>query len=290
MGDDVERGHAQAGAIAEDADVPSELHVGEALLFCHPLLWILGGEIAQLGELLVPVQRAVVDRDLGVQGDDLALGGDDQGVDLDQRRVLGERDVVKLHQELRHLLGRVLVDAGIDRDLAGRLCRQGLARLHVPPDERRGVGLGYLLDVHAAHAREYREQLLLGAVEDDRAVVLGVDSGGSLDPDLMDLEAADVHAEDGLGVTTRLVAIVRDLDPAGLAPLAGPHLRLYDAGIADLLGRLDGSLDAGGVAAVGHRHVVLGEQLLPLVLEQVHQGAALGEFGIGRGGSLSQGG
>ena len=137
-----------------------------------------------------------------------------------------------------------------------------------------GIRLGDLLDVHAAHPREHRQQLLLGAVEDDRGVVLGVDLRGLLDPDLVDGEAADVHAEDRLGVLPRLVAVVGDLDPAGLAALADPHLRLDHARVADLLRGLDGGVDGVGVAAVGHRHAVLGEELLALVLEQVQVAGA----------------
>ena len=113
----VERRHAEPGAVAEDADVAAELHVGEPLLLGHPLLRVLGGAIPKLGELLVPVQGAVVDRDLRVEGDDLAVRGDDQRVDLDQGRVLGDRDLVQLEQQLPDGGGHVLVDVGVDREL-----------------------------------------------------------------------------------------------------------------------------------------------------------------------------
>ena len=68
----------------------------------------------------------------------------------------------------------------------------------------------------------------------------------------------------------RLVTIVGDLDPAGLAALADPHLRLDHARVAHLLRRLHGGGNAVGVATVGNRDAVLGEELLSLVLEQVH--------------------
>ena len=48
----------------------------------------------------------------------------------------------------------------------------------------------------------------------------------------------------------RLVAIVGDLDPAGLAPLADPHLRLDHARVADLLSGLH---RGGTVSAVPAR-------------------------------------
>ena len=88
LGDDVERRHAEAGAVAEDADVAAELDVGEALLLGHRLLRVLGGLVGELGELGVAEERVAVDRRLRVERDDLAVGGDDQRVDLDQGRVL----------------------------------------------------------------------------------------------------------------------------------------------------------------------------------------------------------
>ena len=63
----VERGHHEPGAVAEDADVAVELHVGEPALLCHPLLWILRRQVAQLGHVGVAEEGVGVDRDLGVE-------------------------------------------------------------------------------------------------------------------------------------------------------------------------------------------------------------------------------
>src|SRR5207248_2593578 len=69
----------------------------------------------------------------------------------------------------------------------------------------------------------------------------------------------------------RLVAVLDHLDPAGLAAPPDQHLRLDDARIADLVGGGERLADAGGGLTVGHRHAVAGEQLLALILEQVHE-------------------
>ena len=50
------------------------------------------------------------------------------------------------------------------------------------------------------------------------------------------------------------------------------HLGLHDAGIADLVGCRDRLLDGARGTTGGHGNVVAGEQLLALVLEQVHRG------------------
>ena len=112
------------------------------------------------------------------------------------------------------------------------------------------------------------ERRLGRAVEDDRGVVLRGDVRGLLDPHLVDREAADVHAEDRLGVLLGLGAVLGDLDAAGLAAAADQHLRLDDAGVADLVGGRDGLVDAWWRARrSGHGNAVAGEQLLALVFE-----------------------
>ena len=213
--DHVEGRHAEPGAVAEDADVAVELHVGEALLLRHPLLRVLDEALLEVGEVLVAEERGVVDRHLGVEGDHVAVLGHDQRVDLDQGRVALVEGGVELHQHLGGLLAGVLGDAGVGDQRGGLGLAEALAGLDVAADQRVRVLLGDLLDVHAAHRREHRQQLLGGAVEDDRGVVLGLDVGGPLDPHLVDGERplaarpADVHAEDRVGVLLGLGLVLR---------------------------------------------------------------------------------
>ena len=218
-----------------------------------------------------------VDRHLGVEGDDLAAGGDDQRVDLDQGRVLLARHLGQLHQHLGGLVERVLGEAGVGDDLARRGGVELAGRVDVAFDQRVGVLGGDRLDVHPALGGDHRQQLLLAAVEDHRGVVLLGDVGAALDPDLVDAERAlavgadDVHAEDRVGVLARLLGVLGDLDPAGLAAAADQDLGLDRAGVADPLRRGDGVVDRVGDLAARHGDAVLGEQLLALVLEEVHE-------------------
>jgi hypothetical protein len=111
-------------------------------------------------------------------------------------------------------------DAGLEGQAPAVEVLEAQQRVDVQAGDRRRVALGDLLDVHAALRGEHEQRRLGGAVEDDRGVVLLVDLAGRLDPDLVDREALDVHAEDGLAVLARLGLILGDLDAAGLAAAA----------------------------------------------------------------------
>ena len=70
-----------------------------------------------------------------------------------------------------------------------------------------------------------------------------------------------------------LIGVVGELDPAGLATASDEHLGLDHDGITELVGGRDGLVDGRRGTAVGHGNPVLGEELLSLVLEKVHQAA-----------------
>ena len=72
-----------------------------------------------------------------------------------------------------------------------------------------------------------------------------------------------------------LALVGGELDAAGLAAPADQDLRLDDDRVADRVGRRDRVLDARHRLAGGDLQAVAGEQLLALVLQQVHCGAGL---------------
>ena len=71
------------------------------------------------------------------------------------------------------------------------------------------------------------------------------------------------------------LGVRRELHAAGLAAAADQHLRLDDDRVADLVGGADGILDGRYRLAGGDLQAVAGEELLALILEQVHCGAGL---------------
>ena len=173
----------------------------------HRLLRVVDRCRLDLGQVLVAEEGVAVDRHLGVERDDLAVGGDDQRVDLDQGRVLARCATSASFASTSAAWSRTSSSrpaaSTIGRASAASKGRVGSMWLL---DQRVGVLGGDRLDVHPALGGDHRQQLLLAAVEDHRGVVLGGDVGAALDPDLVDPEgplavrADDVHAEDRVGV------------------------------------------------------------------------------------------
>ncbi len=61
-----------------------------------------------------------------------------------------------------------------------------------------------------------------------------------------------------------------ELDPPELAPTADLHLRLDNTGVARDVRGLDGLLHRGRHGSTRHRNPVPHEQLLSLILQQIH--------------------
>ena len=274
VGHDVERGHDQPRAVADDADRAVEVDVVEVLL--------LGGRLERVGRglvlerLVVGVAEAgvLVQRHLAVQGHDVAGLGLDQRVDLDQRGVLvavhlpqghergGQLGVVRLVEpgrgdDLARLVG-VDADVGIDRD-AG----EGLRTLD-----------GELFDLDATLLAAHREVGAVGPVEQDREVVLLGDLRALGDHHGAHRVALDVHAEDLAGELLGLLGGLGDLDTTSLATTTDLDLRLHDGHAAalgaDLLGGRSGLLRGGGDGTGEHRNAVRLEHVSSLVFEQIH--------------------
>ena len=139
VGDDVERRHAEPGAVAEDADVAVELDVGEALLLRHPLLRVLDRAPPRASASSSWRKSArVVDRHLGVERDarrgrSVTISG------LTSIRVasLCVEGLVELRPAVSAVfVDDVLVDAGVDGELPRPRRRRS------PRRARRGGGPG----------------------------------------------------------------------------------------------------------------------------------------------------
>jgi hypothetical protein len=211
-----------------------------------------------------------VQRHLAVERLDRAVGEPDQRVDLDQRGVLLDEHLIQLDDLLRRGVDHVGGKLRRDRDLAGLGQIDTGRRVDRHLGDRVRVRVRDLLDLDTALGAGDRQVGAVGAVDQEREVILLGDAGGRHDVQLLDDVALDVQSEDGVRLRLRVGGIVGQLDASGLAPATGLDLRLDDHPAADPLGRGPGLLRGGGDLTDGRPHAVLGEQRLRLVLHQVH--------------------
>src|SRR4029079_17671239 len=87
--------------------------------------------------------------------------------------------------------------------------------------------------------------------------------------------AVDVEAEDVARLLLGVVRVLGQLHAAGLSASAGQHLRLDDDLASDLLGNRARLRRRGREPSLRHRNAEAREELLALVLVQVHRGVSL---------------
>ncbi len=193
-----------------------------------------------------------------------------QRVHLDQRRVLLDEDVPQLLDDVLGLVGDLGGEAGRRDDLGGLRVVDADLRVDGHLGERVGVLVRDDLDLDTTLDAGDAQVVAVRAVDQEREVVLVLDVRRGGDQHPVDGEALDVHAEDVLGAGDGLLRVLGELDAAGLAASSGLDLGLDDDAPALLLGGCRGVLGLLDDGADRHRHVVLGEELLRLVLHQVH--------------------
>ena len=219
--------------------------------------------------------RVLVESDLAVEREHLPRGRLHQRVDLDEGGVLLDEDVPEPLQDLDDLLAHARVEAGGGDDLLGLRPVAAGERVDGDPGQRLGPLDRELLDLHAALLAGHRQVGAVRAVQQERDVVLLGDVGGTGDEHLMDDVALDVQAQDGLGLLGGLLRRGGELHATGLATAPGLHLGLDDDCRTDPLG--GGTSVRGGPYDLARlrRDAVRPEEVLGLVLVQIHAGPAL---------------
>ena len=228
----------------------------------------LGGLV---GRPVVAVGRVLVQGDLGVECMHLAGRLEDERVDLSQVRVALGVGPVELQQDVDGAVGGLGVQLRFGDPRACRRLVESVDR--VDPDLGDGVGVvdRHGLDLDATLGGEHAQVLLGRTIQGEGRVVLLGDVRGDLDPHDLDRVTLDVHPDDVGGVLAHLVGVVGQLDPARLAATADLDLRLdHDRVLPDAVGRCNGVLDRRDRFALRHRNVEGSEELLSLVLEEVH--------------------
>ena len=200
VGDDVEGGHDQARAVADDADLAVELDVVEVVLLGLEFERIRGVFVLELRVAGLTEVGVRVEGDLAVEREDLVVRGANQWVDLDERGVLLDEDLPQLRdgdgRGVEHLGGQValLGDAARERDVD---TLDGVDRNLGEPLGLRG---GDLFDFHAALDRAHRQVGAVRTVEQEGDVVLLGDVLRLRDQQPLHDVALDVEAQDVLRV------------------------------------------------------------------------------------------
>ena len=127
----------------------------------------------------------------------------------------------------------------------------------------------------------------VGAVEQEGEVVLLLDAARRRDQHPVDREALDLHAED-LPTRARSASsgVLASLTPPALPRPPALTCALTTTDAADLLGGGPAPRRRVSTVAERHRYAVLGEELLRLVLHQVHEGCPCPQVRWSRSGCL----
>ena len=239
---------------------------------------LLGAQFDRVGALAVDevcvrgvaVAGVVVKGDLAVERQDDPARREHERVHLDEGCVLLDEHLPELHENRDDLVCDRLGELRRRDDLAGLRLVDTVECINRDLGEVVGAGRCDLLDIDAACDAGHGQERAVRAIEEKRYVVLLSDIARLGDEHAVDRVTLDVHAENGLGLGLGVVGRVGELDAAGLATSANLDLRLDDNGRTDLAGRLMRGSSGRAYLARSDRDIVLSEQVLCLVLVQVH--------------------
>ncbi len=268
MGDHVHGRHGQAGTVGEHADIAVKLDEfqpgrGAAALQRGELF-----RRAFAGEVALPKDRGIVERELAIQRDDAAVFQQRQRIDLDQLGVACAVNRVERFQDGSDFR------LGIAKPETGEHGARGaIVEILVDLEAVAANGVGPrrrdLLDLHAAFSGEQDQRTARGEIGEHRGVEFAGDLGAFLDQHFFDTITVDVHAEDRLRRGAGFGGAVGFANAAGLAALAGRHLRL-DHARPDLAERGFSLVRRMAQLAARHRdrrwdqHLRLGDVLLEI--------------------------
>ena len=205
---------------------------------------------------------------------------DDQRIHLDQARVAFTEQFHELAQNVAQFDLRRASQPEAEAELAGLVGLQACGRVECHGEDFLGRVVRDFLDIHAAGRRCHDRDALGLAVDDEAQIQLALDARPGFHVDVIDRQAFrtglvghEPGAEHRLRVLLDLSRGLRELDAAGLAASAGMHLGLDDPEAAAELGC--GGFGLGRRSrdlTLGNWNAVIGEQLLRLILVQIHEG------------------
>ena len=229
-------------------------------------------------------QCAVVKIQLRVEADHVILSRDNERVDLDLRAVLAdERSIKLLHQRGSLSNGRARDVDGIRHARCLERCKTD-DRIDILLDDLlRSLGSD-LLDLDAAFLGSHHDDPCRGAINDKAEVIFLFNIRAFFDQEATNLLAFRTRLMRDENLAKQLLRIVfdlfdglGDLDAARLAAAARMNLRLddLDSGGAEFLRVLHRLFDTERRQAVRHIDAEFPQDLLGLVLMNIHNHASL---------------
>src|SRR6185437_12635455 len=275
---DVHGRHRQPGAVDHAGHVALELDVVQPVLAGLDLERRLLVQVAQLFQLRMPVQRVVVQVDLGVERHQRVFRGQDQRVDLGQRAVERHVGARQAGHDLDRAVQRSRRQAQAKGELAGLVSFEaGIGVERGLQDRGRVLGRD-LFDLHAARRRGHEHRLARPAVQHDAQVQLAGNVRRLFDQDLAHLAPLRAglvghqgHAQDLARTFDRFFGRFGQLDAAALAASARVDLGFHHRASAEFGGSRGRVFRLRDHPPARNRHAEAAQQLLGLVFMDFHR-------------------
>ncbi len=197
--------------------------------------------VAHLAQIRLAEQRVAVSAQFAVEADQVALLGDHQRVDLDQREVALKEDGRQAHKDFGELLNLLTFQAQFKCQLASLVRHWAGQRIESHfVDQVRGL-FRYFFNFHAAFGRGHEHYATRAAVNNRAQIELFIDIGRSFYQDLVNRLAVGIRlvghqtlAQPVLSKRTDLFFAVNDFNAARFTAATGVYLALdYPRAAAD---------------------------------------------------------
>ena len=173
--DDIHRGHRQSGAVHHAAHAALELDVVQAVLGGLNLERIFLRNIAQFANVGMAEERVVVEGQLGIESEKPAIGGSDEGIDLEERSISIEKRLIETGKKLHGGIDLFGIKSKRESHLARLKGFQAHARIDVLLQNGAGIFRGHLLNLHTTRCRCHEHRLAFRAVDENAEVQLVFD-------------------------------------------------------------------------------------------------------------------
>lgn len=259
MLDHVHRRHREARAIDDAADLAVEADVVERMLERLRLARVGLRGIIHVDDIAATEQGVVVEGHFRVEREHLVVLGDDQRIDLQHGRVIVAEGAIGAEDRLHRARHLLQVQAELKGQLARLEGQQADGRLDNDLKNGVRIGLGDLLDLHAAMLGGDDAHALELTIEHETEIELALVRVGELDIDALHrlafrprLLGDETLAEQIARRLLNLVIGAAHFDAASLAARAGVNLRLHHPmRAAELGGGVYGLVGAEGDGAGG---------------------------------------